>query len=151
MDNDLLRDLIDAIISGAGISEHTRKLAISMGFGKFTKTIDMQKRILQYQKSPDFDVSKASRQINILTGFLMLWFNGDADEPGLKVLVKRLFDDDDYCNTLDEDRLRAIHETIVPIAVLRNLLKTHQCRFRISQVKNFRSFCQKFSVLILDH
>lgn len=148
------KGLLGAVVAGTALTASQVATAQILGLNKYVEMVRLQKDVIAFNKLARTGERVAheammSPKIDFLLGFAMDNFTGDVSSPEALAATKQIFSGAEFCNTLDEAKLREILEVVIPIAVARNLLAVQRVQFNPHGMVNWNRFSSKYQDLIL--
>mgnify|MGYP001458641256 CR=1 FL=1 len=89
--------------------------------------------------------AEISRRVNVLLGDMLDRFEGDVTPA----MVRDVLDGRITTDGFSEERAGQIAEAVIPVAVMRELIRTHRIPLRSTEVPNWHRFVERYRTAIL--
>ena len=155
----LLKNILAAVAGGVALGATSSAAAKAFGMDKYATMVRLQANLIATHKLVATDWKDAEKRVhyNAMIGpkvdtvltFAMDNFTGDTKSAEAFAACRQVFEGREFCDTLDEDKLREILEVVIPVAVARNLLAYHRITFDPRNVASWDKFSDKYQDMIL--
>lgn len=155
----LIKDILTAVAGGVALGATSSAAAKAFGMDKYAKMVRLQADLIAMHKlvatptrtpeQRDLYNAMLNPKVDTVLTFAMDNFTGDEKSAEAFAACKQIFNGREFCDTLDEDKLKEILEVVVPVAVARNLLAYHRITFDPKKVGSWDRFSDKYQDMIL--
>ncbi len=155
----LIKDILTAVAGGVALGATSSAAAKAFGMDKYAKMVRLQADLIATHKLVATDWKDAEKRahynamispkVDTVLTYAMDNFTGDEKSAEAFAACSQIFKGREFCDTLDEDKLKEILEVVVPVAVARNLLAYHRVTFDPKKVSSWDKFSDKYQDMIL--
>jgi len=158
-----LKALLKAAITGTALAASSMAQAQGFGLNKYAEMVRLQQDTIAFHlaikdrmdmqggslRTNDSYGNAIAGKIDNVLGYSMDNFTGDTKSAAALEECSKLFNDQNYIDTLSEEGLKRCMEVIVPVAVARTLLAKYRITFDPKKVNNWGRFSDLYQDMIL--